>query len=257
MKAATPCFRSVRPASFRPLLVLLFLTLALTPTGRVGAAQVTDVAWSQFDGQRFEIFYGRLENGELREKIQVTNDPYNNMHPSLLKRGGELWLAWTAMDGAHNKLFYSRYSNGSWSFPEEIPTGLQSSIAPFLALDAHNTPWVTWAGFNGKNDDVYVSHWTGSGWSVPVRVHPANATPDILPTLQPDGQGMLVTWQGYDGKQYRYYKSRWDGHRWSAVRPETQEEEKERQARTREHDALQAALPTAIKPMGKAALITR
>ena len=175
-------------------------SLFLLPTFAGAAANVqqptTDVAWSAFDGQRFEIYYTTVQNKASGEKIQITNDQYNNMHPSLAADGkGTIWLVWTAMNGENNKLFFTKKSNGSWSFPKEIETGLQSGIAPTITIGPDGKPWIAWAGFNGKNDDIYVSHWTGTTWGPAHRIHPANDVPDILPVISMENGSLTVTWQ--------------------------------------------------------------
>ncbi len=249
----------VNDSTGQRITLLVFTALLLvfvSGFAKLAAAAVTDVAWAQFDGERFEIFYGHLDQGHVVGKVQVTNDQYNNMHPSMIKRkNGEFWLAWTAMNGVNNKLFYSRLSKGSWSFPAEIKTDVQSAIAPSLAVDAQDILWAAWAGFNGRNDDVYVSQWQGNHWGTPMRVHPANVTPDILPALSLEGKTLVVTWQGFDGSRYQYYRSAWNGRHWSTPERETAAQRKAREAREERLKSEQSMLGSEIKPMGKAALI--
>jgi hypothetical protein len=234
----------------------VFFLLITSPCAHLLAAE--EVAWSAFDGQRFEIYLAEMENGQVRNKIQITNDQFNNLHPSMVRRAnGELWLAWTAMDNKVNKLFYAHKTDGSWTYPREIETGLQSSIAPFLGLDSKDTVWATWAGFNGKNDDIYVSHWTGRNWSAPVRIHPANDVPDILPELSLENGHLTVTWQTFDGDRYQYVQSVFNGHTWSEPLPITETKQENIQTKILKMKKMQKELPADIKAVGKAAILTR
>ena len=231
----------------------LLIIFSITP---VLAAE--DIAWSEFDGQRFEIFCAEMNNGQVLNKTQITNDQFNNLHPSMIRRAdGELWLAWTGMDGNVNRLFYARMTNGTWSYPKEIETGLQSAIAPFLGLDGKGTVWVTWAGFNGQNDDIYVSHWNGRNWTAPVRVHPANDVPDILPELSLDEGLLTVTWQTFDGDRYQYVRSSFDGRTWSEPSRVTEEKQEKIKKKSLAREKIQKELPAGIKAVGKAALLPR
>lgn len=236
--------------------LLSFFLLIIFSCTSVLAAE--DIAWSEFDGQRFEIYFAEMDNGQIHGKTQLTNDQFNNLHPSMVKRAnGELWLAWTAMKGDTNKLFYSHLTNGSWSYPREIETGLQSSIAPFLGLDSKGTVWVTWAGFNGKNDDIYVSHWNGRSWISPVRIHPANDVPDILPELSLEDGLLTVTWQTFDGDRYQYVRSSYDGRRWSEPFLVTEKKQEMIKTKSLTKEKIQKALPAEVKAVGKAAILTR
>ncbi len=218
-----------------------------------------DLAWSQFDGQRFEIYFKSRRNARWRESVQITNDRFNNMHPKLaVTRRGELWLVWTGLDGQHNRLFYARKEgNGQWSYPREIETGLESGIAPSIAIGPDGNPWIAWAGYNGRNDDIYVSRWNGRSWQKPVRIHPANDVPDILPVITMDRGRPTVTWQRYDGDKYVHVTSTWNGRTWSAAEPESPARRLLRAKMLQKRKELKARLPGDVKPVGEPAFLTR
>ncbi len=240
------------------LLLLAGLLLPVPVPAATAAGNTTDLAWSQFDGQRFEIYFKVRHGSRWGETVQITNDQYNNMHPALAVSGrGEVWLVWTALNGEHNKLFYARKGKGQWSFPREIETGLASGIAPSITIGPGDRPWIAWAGYNGKNDDIYVSRWKGNSWSKPVRIHPANDVPDILPVISMENGRPTVTWQRYDGDRYVYVTSVWTGKRWSAAEAESPGRRKIREKMLQRRKQLRMQLPADVRVVGEPAILSR
>ncbi len=239
-------------------LLLAGLLMASPVPARAAESETMDLAWSEFDGQRFEIYFKARRDSRWGETMQLTNDQYNNMHPNLaVTRRGEVWLVWTGLNGQHNKLFFSKREQGRWSFPREIETGLESSIAPSITIGPGDRPWIAWAGYNGKNDDIYVSRWDGRSWQKPIRIHPANDVPDILPVISIERGRPVVTWQHYDGDRYIYVTSVWTGKKWSAPEEESTARRRLRKKILQKRRDLRARLPKDIRPVGEPAILSR
>jgi len=175
-----------------------------------------ELTWAAFDGENYEIFFSSLSNDLWTEKVQLTNNNFTNILPSISSgTDGIVWIVWSAVNELKSNLFFSNTSGDSWPDPVQISTNLSSNTSPCIIVDNENIPWIVWAGFDGQDDDIFFTKWNGNNWDVPLRVNKNDSVPDILPSIIIDEEGTpVVYWSGYDGNKYRNYFSKWTGTEW-------------------------------------------
>ena len=121
-----------------------------------------ELVWSEFDGENNEIYYSRLEDNIWTQKVQLSNNGFRNISPSISSgTDGITWVVWTAISGSKSHLLFSNCDGKTWSSPTQISTNLSSNTAPSIVVDNENTPWIVWAGFDGQDDDIFFTRWNG------------------------------------------------------------------------------------------------
>lgn len=201
--------------------LVIYLLLSFVPANTSFAQDGTsntqaDLAWAEFDGEDFEIYYGYFNGGVWSPKIQLSHNRSEDIFPSISSGAdGVSWVVWSAFDGSNSMLVYSNSGENTWSVPQKISTHLTSNTAPSIAVDNSNTPWIVWAGNNGQDDEIYFTRWNGRSWDEPTQVNREDTTPDILPKIGIDANGNpFVIWSGYDGEKYIDYFSGWRKTEW-------------------------------------------
>jgi len=176
-----------------------------------------ELVWSEFDGENNEIYYSRLEDNIWTQKVQISNNGFRNISPSISSgTDGITRVVWTAISGSKSHLLFSNYDGKTWSSPTQISTNLSSNTAPSIVVDNEDIPWIIWAGFDGQDDDIFFTRWNGYDWDAPQRVNKDDSLPDILPIIGIDEDGIpWVEWSGYDGEKYRNYSSTYTGSEWN------------------------------------------
>jgi lysophospholipase L1-like esterase len=209
------------------LILLIFAILCSFPlviSGSVDASGETEnvsdqaeVVWPEFRNGNYDIYYSRLTDSGWTEKIPLSDSAEtNDMMPSIGLGGDDVrWVVWTADSGQKSELFYCHSNEGEWTDPKKISTGLLFNTAPSILIDQKNMPWIVWAGSNGKRSDIFYSRWDGHGWEQPLRVNKADSTPDIMPLIGVDREGIpWVCWFGFDDYRYRPYSCKWSSGGW-------------------------------------------
>jgi lysophospholipase L1-like esterase len=204
----------------RYLIIILSVVFAINNTAVADRDTMesirAELTWAESDGENYQIFFTSLSNNLWTKKIQLTNNNFTNIHPSISSGSdGFIWVVWTALVGLKSQLFYSNFDGNSWSDPVQISTNFSSNTSPSIIVDDENNPWIVWAGFDGKDDDIFFMRWNGNDWGIPLRVNSDDTYPDILPVVGiGEGGTPWVSWLGYDGDTYRNYFSKWTGTGW-------------------------------------------
>jgi len=219
-----------------PLFALTMVCLgALMIVGVVSASaedqtdqQDVDLVWTKSDGIRPEIFYTTRVAGSWSEPVMVTDDWYDNMHPVIDRDStGTKCVFWTAYDNYRTEIRYTTGSGGDWEENNSLASEMKSNSGPSAVIDKEDAVWVVWSA-SGEDDldDVYFAVNKDGQWSDPGMIHDANDTPDTLPVVELDDEGVpTVTWQQLRGDDYVELTSSYDGSDWS--QPDVSEEQGE------------------------------
>lgn len=216
MSVKTHFIISIRLILLAAIVIWSASSMAEESGSGTSAARI-EIAWTESDGLRHEIFSSSYISGSWEEPVMITDDNADNLHPSIdIDANGIKWAVWTAIENSTFEIRYSTFTDGEWLEPKKIPTELESNIKPSIIIGENNIPWVVWAGNNGDLDDIYFSRYSNGEWSESVRVHEINDVPDILPFLDTDETGNpVVTWDTYRGDGYLKVKSSWSDDQWS------------------------------------------
>lgn len=204
----------------RYLIILLSVVFGINNTNAANQDNIENIqaelTWAEFDGENYEIFFSNLSNNLWIEKVQLTNNNFTNILPSISSGSdGIIWIVWSAVNDSKSNLFFCNSFGNSWSDPVQISTNLSSNTSPCIIVDNENIPWIVWAGFDGQDDDIFITRWNGNDWETPLRINRDDSSPDILPVIGIDeGVTPWVSWSGYDGNKYRNYFSKWTGTEW-------------------------------------------
>jgi lysophospholipase L1-like esterase len=175
-----------------------------------------EVVWSEFRNGNYDIFYSQLSHTGWTTKIALSESNKTDMMPCLCSgASGVTWVVWTEDSGSKSDLLYVYSRDNGWTVPRKIVTGLGFNTAASVFLDQADNPWIVWAGSNGGRSDIFFSKWNGYDWEKPTRVSTPDATPDIMPLIGMDREGIpWVCWFGFDGKRYIPYASKLISGKW-------------------------------------------
>lgn len=182
------------------------------------ASARVELAWSQLQDKRYEVFYQHFEKKTWLKKISLTNDKTtDNVAPSITTDAkGTVWIVWTVTDGAKSQLRFTNCSGQVCAAARQIPSPFSSNTGSSIAIDGKGTPWLVWSASDTGADAIVFSRWYGENWDPPKQISKEDAYPDILPIIGMDNEdNPWVYWSGYDGKDYGAYVSRWTGQGWS------------------------------------------
>lgn len=202
--------------TFLFVISILGLTSIEASGEAVGLGNQAEVVWPERHKGSFNIYYSRLTVDGWTAKIPLSESNVTDVMPCLCSgSNGVSWAVWTADSGQKSELFYAYSEQGGWTEPEKINTGLLFNTAPSIVVDKRNGPWIVWAGSNGEGSDIFFSRWNGRDWDQASRVNKTDSTPDTLPLIGIDGDGIpWVCWFGFDGTRYRPYSSKWSSEGW-------------------------------------------
>ena len=219
----------------------LVLVCSLALPGVCNSNTVTvvqqDLAWSQSDGLRHEIYTSSYQDGEWISQVKITDNNANNLHPVLdIGADGKKWLFWSAVRPDGISIEYAVLENDEWSDPQTLPFEQNSSITPSVLADNKGGVCLVWAGNDGGNDDIYVSWLKGKKWTKPKIIHAPNEVPDIKPEIACNEDGKTeVSWIGFRGSSYTKLVSVYsDNTGWSAEQEKLENEEQQAQEQNQE-----------------------
>jgi len=204
----------------RCLIIVLSVVFGINNTNAADRDNIENIqaelAWAESDGENYEIYFSSLSNNLWTKKLQLTNNNFTNILPSISSGSdGVISIVWSAISDSRSNLFFCKYFGNSWSDPVQISTNFSSNTSPCIIVDNENIPWIVWAGFDGEDDDIFFTRWDGNDWGIPSRINRDDSYPDILPVIGIDEGGIIwVSWAGYDGDKYRNYMSKWTETGW-------------------------------------------
>ncbi len=231
------------------LIVFFIFSLNLPCQGKVekAAAIQQDLAWSQSDGLRHEIFSSTQKDGEWTPPVKITDNNANNLHPVLeIGTNGTKWLFWSAVRPNGISVQYAIFQNNEWSEPQTLPMEQHSAITPSVLADKDGGVWLVWAGNDGGNDDIYFSRFQKKMWTDPKIVHTSNEVPDIKPEISYNEEGKIeVSWIGFRSKAYKKLASVYtDNTGWSAEQEKLETEKEDVQNEEEQKIKLPSFLPS-------------
>jgi hypothetical protein len=224
-----------------------FLALPCQGKAEKTAATQQDLAWSQSDGLRHEIFSSTQKDGEWTTPVKVTDNNANNLHPVLeIGADGTKWLFWSAVRPNGISVQYAVMQNNEWSEPQTLPIEQHSSITPAALADTNGGVWLVWAGNDGGNDDIYFSRFQKEKWTDPKIVHASNEVPDIKPEIAYNEEGKIeVSWIGFRSKAYKKLASVYtDNTGWSAEQEKVKTEEEAEKEAVQAEEEQETELPS-------------
>jgi len=215
--------------------LMFVILLALPCHGR--ESKQKELAWSQSDGLRHEIYHSSYKDGYWEKFVQITDNNANNLHPVLnVAPDGKKWLFWSAVRPDGISIEYAVAQADTWSEPLKMKLDHRSAITPSILIEDNGTVCLVWAGNNGGRDEIYYSRSAGSSWLDAKIINIINDVPDIKPEVFRNTQGEIeVIWHGFRDGTYKLLTSTYSADSWS---PEQEVEEQEEQEEKSEEELL-------------------
>ena len=185
--------------------------------GPLDASVRVDLAWSELQDKRYQVFYQYLAQGAWSEKIRLTdNTTMDHVAPAITTdAGGTVWIVWTVADGTKSRLMVTTCRGPVCVAARQVPSPFSSNTGASIAIDTRGTPWLVWSASDTGADAIVFSRRRETKWDAPQRISKEDEYPDILPVIGLGSDGWpWVCWTGYDGKRYREYASSWTGREW-------------------------------------------
>ncbi|MCI5144584.1 MAG: hypothetical protein D3923_03440 [Candidatus Electrothrix sp. AR3] len=218
------------------VIFLLFTVMAFPCQGEESKQkpQRKELAWSQSDGLRHEIYYSSYKQGVWETPVMLTDNNANNLHPVLaVAPNGDRWIFWSAVRPDGISIEYVVQRNDTWSEPLKMELKHRWAITPSIAIDKNASLWLVWAGNDGGRDEIYYSHRTNSGWEDAKILNKIKNVPDIKPEIIINAQGEIkVQWLGFRDRSYKLLGATYTAAEgWSAEQevPEQEQEELEKE----------------------------
>jgi len=170
-----------------------------TPAIAIDANGIPWTAWISYkyqDGDR--IYLGKLENGIVSEKIEVTDSPGDLFQVRLaIDKNNKIWIVWSENKNGNWELVGKTYHQGEMSRIYRLTDSEEPDIFPSLISDVDGNIWMAWQSFRNGNSDIFLKCFDGNRWSElsAVTTFPGN---DWEPKLTADSKGTVyVIWDTY------------------------------------------------------------
>lgn len=197
------------------LLLGMFFVLSCAPDN---AAATNHAAWSIVTEQGVELMYARQAGTGWTEPLRPGGKQGVHLTPALASDSwGDVWVVWIERRSAEEYLLrYCQIQDDVVVVSGTVPSVTARNYAPTLLVDGDDTPWVAWSGYDGEDEEIYFSRWTGASWSAPSMVHADNSTPDTLPVLGMERNGVpWLRWTKQLLGRPVLYMAIWEGTAWS------------------------------------------
>ncbi|MFL5348931.1 MAG: Ig-like domain-containing protein [Hyalangium sp.] len=178
---------------------------------KIGSANQTVVACSEFDGTTASIYVSRRSAegwSSVGSPLSAMAGATSAQQPSLqLDAAGNPVVAWKEFnEGANSSnLYVSRWTGVAWEAVGDrvnLDSGIAQADDPVLAVDASGNPIVAWVGNDGNTTNIYVHRWIQGHWEQQGGALSANPgkTGAAHPSLRIDPEGVpVVAWDEADG----------------------------------------------------------
>jgi hypothetical protein len=188
---------------------------ASEPQISVGADGSAVAVWTQFDGQKRDVFSSRYsrEGWDHPQPIEIDADD-NAWRPQVVVDAqGNAVAVWEQFDDTRLDVWSNRYTSGSgWGSAERIETEDEGHArSPQVAADAQGDAVAVWEQFDGTRLDVWSNRYTsGSGWGVAERIETEEGGDASNAQVAMDAKGHAVAvWEQSDGTRYGIWSNRY------------------------------------------------
>ena len=174
------------------------------------------VFWAQnirFPGKiaNFEIFARSIENGTPGKKIQLSNDPGNDVVPvATTDSKGNVWVAWQGWRNGKAAILSATQSGDGFSSAQQVSQSPANEWNPAIAADNNGRVTVAWDSYRNENYDIYMRTSAGGQWGPETPVA-ASARYEAYPSIAYESNGRL--WVAYEeggkgwGKDFGAYNT--------------------------------------------------
>jgi hypothetical protein len=159
----------------------------------------------------FEVFGRALNGAQLGPRIQISNDPGNDVDPvAATDASGNVWIAWQGWRNGKAAVFAATQSRDGFTKPQSVSSSIANEWNPAIAADGTGRVTVAWDSYRNENYDVYLRTAVNGQWGAET---PAAATPryEAYPSLSYEKSGRL--WLAYEeggaqwGKDFGAYNT--------------------------------------------------
>jgi len=178
-------------------------------SGRMG------IVWARSGTATSEIFFGRIDNEEIRDCRSVIRADSPLFSPDLeFDRDGNPWIACVRSAGNISEILVADVvRNVVWVVNGRLTS---SALTPKLLAGKRRDIWVLWTGRDKAQDEIFVSRFQGRTWSIPESLNKNGRYPHFGPAVGAGYDGNpWVAWSAYDGRSYQLYGTNWNGAGWS------------------------------------------
>jgi hypothetical protein len=174
------------------------------------------VFWAQntrYPGKiaNFEIFARAVQNGKPGKKIQLSNDPGNDVAPvAATDSNGNVWVAWQGWRGGKAAILAATQSGDGFGAAQAVSQSKANEWNPAIAADSKGRVTVAWDSYRNENYDIYMRTSSGGQWGPETPVA-ASARYEAYPSIAYESTGRL--WVAYEeggkgwGKDFGAYNT--------------------------------------------------
>jgi len=130
---------------------------AMRPSIAVDDSGYVHVAWIDRRDTYDQIHYRMKDSLGWREETAITSGNSEHYHPSLDTAGDEVYLVYwdNYIEETNSEVFFRRKSAGSWSGPERLSFGENSSTLCCLYSEPNGNLHTAWVDMRDGNEEVY------------------------------------------------------------------------------------------------------
>ncbi len=174
------------------------------------------VAWGQQTGSRENIFIGRIKEGRIVGKKNLSQKfRGNNFSPTLeFTPDNHIWIAWVnCFRNKYHLIIKNPNADLIWAFNS---SAFSTAFSPQLICDSNAQMWLFWVGQYNNLDAIFYSFLQGEMWTEPSTLTPHPSTPQFHPSTSRDSEGRIcIAWSAYDDVDYEIYLSTWMEEGWT------------------------------------------
>ncbi len=130
--------------------------------------------WNTTGPSGRNIQYRRVENSIVGEAAFLTDHPEDDLSPSVVKRGPQLWLFFQSRRRGRYDVWARVRESDEWGPPHRITTSEYGHYGPSAALDDAGRVWLVYGDDRGDTMNLLLQVYDGVSWGEPVEVAAGN-----------------------------------------------------------------------------------
>jgi hypothetical protein len=190
--------------------------VASEPRISMGADGSAVVVWTQFDGERDDIWsnrYTRPDGWTYAEPTETSTGDATNPQVAVDAQGNAI-AVWVRSNGTRLDIWSNRYMpSAGWGAAERIETEDEGDARnPQVAVDAQGNAVAVWEQSDGTRFDIWSDRYTpGNGWGSAGRIEIEDEGDASSPHVAVDAEGnAIAVWEQFDGTRYGIWSNRYD-----------------------------------------------
>lgn len=130
---------------------------AMRPSVAVDDSGFVHVAWIDRRDTYDQIHYRMKNSSGWQEEVAITSGNSEHYHPSLDAAGSDIFLVYwdNQIEETNSEIFFKRKTAGSWSGPERLSFGDNSSTLCCIYSEQNGNLHVAWVDKRDGNEEIY------------------------------------------------------------------------------------------------------